>query len=255
MNKKIILLAGKGNSTHIIYHALKNEFDIVAIILEDPEKRSHFLKRRIKKFGLLKVIGQVVFHIAIATPLELASAKRIKEIIKEHQLNNKALPPDKVIRVKSVNDDKCLQILQRIDPEIVIVNGTRILSKSILQAIPAKFINMHAGITPKYRGVHGGYWALVNNDKSNCGVTIHLVDTGIDTGGVIYQQQIEITSQDNLITYPMLQLAAGLPLLQRAIADILQGTLTIVPGVGETRLWSHPTFGQYMYHRLFHKKR
>lgn len=255
MNKKIILLAGKGNSTHIIYHALKNEYDIVAIILEDPENRSHFLKRRIKKLGLLKVIGQVVFRLAIAMPLKLVSTKRIEEIIKKHQLNNSALPPGKVIRVKSVNDDKCLQILQRVDPEIVIVNGTRILSKSILQAIPAKFINMHAGITPKYRGVHGGYWALVNNDKANCGVTIHLVDTGIDTGGVIYRQQIEITSRDNFITYPLLQLAAGLPLLKRAVGDILQGRLTILPGVGETRLWSHPTFGQYLYHRLFHKKR
>ena len=255
MSKKIILLAGKGNSTHIIYHALKNEYDIVAIILEDPENRSDFLKRRIKKLGLLKVIGQLIFRLAIAMPLEIVSANRIKQILREHQLNNKALPPDKVIRVKSVNDDKCLQILQRIDPEIVIVNGTRILSKSILHSIPAKFINMHAGITPKYRGVHGGYWAIVNNDNVNCGVTIHLVDTGIDTGSVIYQQQIEITSRDNFSTYPLLQLAAGLPLLKKAIADILEGRLTIMPGVGETRLWSHPTIGQYLYHRLFHAKK
>lgn len=253
MNKKIILLAGKGNSTNIIYHALKNEYDIVAIILEQPENKTHFLKRRIKKLGLLKVIGQVLFQLAIAVSLERAAVKRIKEILREHRLNNEELPGDRVIHVKSVNDEKCLQILQRIDPAIVIVNGTRILSKSILQAIPAKFVNMHAGITPKYRGVHGGYWALVNNDKANCGVTIHLVDTGIDTGGVIYQQQIEITFQDNFITYPLLQLAAGLPLLKKAIEDSLQGKLIILPGVGETRLWSHPTFGQYLYHRLFNK--
>ena len=42
---------------------------------------------------------------------------------------------------------------------------------------------MHAGITPQYRGVHGGYWAVVNNDPEHCGVTIHFVDKGIDTGG------------------------------------------------------------------------
>jgi folate-dependent phosphoribosylglycinamide formyltransferase PurN len=253
MNKKIILLAGKGDSTNLIYHALKNEYDIVAIILEQPENKSHFLKRRIKKLGLLKVMGQVLFRFAIAVPLKLASAKRIKSILREHQLNNEELPGDKVIRVSSVNDNECLQILQRIDPAVVIVNGTRILSKSILGTIPVKFVNMHVGITPKYRGVHGGYWALVNTDKANCGVTIHLVDTGIDTGGIIYQQQIEISSKDNFVTYPLLQLAAGLPFLKTAIDDILQGKLTIMPGAGESRLWSHPTLGQYLYHRLLHR--
>ncbi len=114
---------------------------------------------------------------------------------------------------------------------------------------------MHVGITPKYRGVHGGYWALVNNDTSNCGVTIHLVDPGIDTGSVIYQQQIAVTGKDNFVTYPLLQLSAGLPLLMTAIDDILQGRLTVKQGTGESRLWSHPTFGQYVYNRLVHHKK
>src|SRR5438093_9923670 len=46
----------------------------------------------------------------------------------------------------------------------VVVNGTRIISEAVLTASDAVFINMHAGITPKYRGVHGGYWALYNGD-------------------------------------------------------------------------------------------
>jgi methionyl-tRNA formyltransferase len=41
-------------------------------------------------------------------------------------------------------------------------------------SINSKFVNIHVGITPKYRGVHGTYWALVNNDVENSGVTVHL---------------------------------------------------------------------------------
>jgi methionyl-tRNA formyltransferase len=44
---------------------------------------------------------------------------------------------------------------------------------------------VHAGITPRYRGTHGGYWVLLNNDPGHCGVTIHLVDPGIDTGSIV----------------------------------------------------------------------
>jgi folate-dependent phosphoribosylglycinamide formyltransferase PurN len=54
-------------------------------------------------------------------------------------------------------------------------------------SINSKFVNIHVGITPKYRGVHGTYWALVNNDVENSGVTVHFVDEGIDTGNIINQ--------------------------------------------------------------------
>ena len=47
----------------------------------------------------------------------------------------------------------------------MVVNGTRILSRRMLESIDAVFLNMHVGITPKYRGVHGGYWALANGDR------------------------------------------------------------------------------------------
>ena len=43
-------------------------------------------------------------------------------------------------------------------------------------------INMHAGITLRYRGVHGGYWALAEQHPEWVGTTVHLVDPGIDTG-------------------------------------------------------------------------
>ena len=253
MDKKIVLLAGKGASTNIIYHSLKNEFDIQAIILEDAESKTHFIKRRIKKLGPWKVLGQVLFQITIAPFLRSTSTKRKNEIINQHNLNAADLPQGKITPVKSVNDIEVIRILQKLDPALVIVNGTRIISKTILQAIPSKFINIHVGITPKYRGVHGGYWALINKDTMNCGVTIHVVDAGIDTGSVITQQQISITSKDNIFTYPFLQLAVAIPHLKSAIRDLLSGELSLKNGTGESRLWSHPTLWGYLYYRIVHR--
>ena len=104
--------------------------------------------------------------------------------------------------------------------------------------------------SPKYRGVHGAYWALVNNDPENCGVTIHRVDKGIDTGGVIDQKMIEITPKDSFVTYPLLQLAAGIPLMQKAIANFKNDTMGTIVVPGPSKLWFHPTMGQYLYNRI-----
>jgi methionyl-tRNA formyltransferase len=253
MNKRrLIMLAGKGASTNILYHSLKNEYEIEAIILEDPVPKKEFLKKRIKKLGVWKVSGQILFQ-AIAKYLNLTSGKRKKEILNFYGLEDKELPSEKVIKLSSVNDPECILLLKKINPELVIVNGTRIISEEILNSLPAKFINIHAGITPKYRNVHGAYWALVDKDLENCGVTVHLVDPGIDTGQIIYQKKISISSEDNFSTYPFIQLAEGIILLKQALTDIFSNKVVFEKNNLESKIWHHPTITQYLYYRLVHK--
>jgi len=253
--RKLIMLAGKGASTSILYNSLKNDFEIEAIILERPVPAKEFIKKRLKKLGLEKVAGQVLFQFSIAKFLHLMSSKRIKEILKEYGLHDEPIPEEKIIHVNSVNNNKCLSLLKKINPELVIVNGTRIISKEILNCIQAKFINIHAGITPKYRNVHGGYWAIVNNDPENCGVTVHMVDPGIDTGNIIYQQKIPVSSKDNFATYPFLQLAEGIILLKKALPDVFANRIQFQKNDLESKLWYHPTFWQYIYYRIVHNKK
>ncbi len=249
------MLAQKGASTTILYNSLKNDFDLAAIILEKPVQRLEFLKKRVKKLGFAKVAGQVLFQFSIAKILHLQSSKRKKEILKQYGLNDEPIPEEKIIHVNSVNDKASLSLIKQINPELVIVNGTRIISKDILNCIAAKFINIHAGITPKYRNVHGAYWAVVHNDEENCGVTVHLVDAGIDTGIIIYQQKIEVTSKDNFATYPYLQLAEGIILLKKALPAIFENKIEFQKNNLPGKLWYHPTFWQYIYYRIVHNKK
>jgi methionyl-tRNA formyltransferase len=249
------MLVGKGVSTNILFHSLKIDYDIEAVILEDAVPTKEFLRKRIKKLGFSKVAGQVLFQISIAKFLNVTSSKRKKEILKKYGLDDSKIPAKHVIKVNSVNDPKCISLLKKIDPEIVVVNGTRIISKNVLESIPVKFINIHAGITPKYRNVHGAYWALINNDFENCGVTVHEVDTGIDTGNIIYQKTIEVTTKDNFSTYPLLQLAEGIIYLKKALADIFSNNVTFKKNNLRGKIWHHPTIGQYLYHRIFHQKK
>jgi len=210
------------------------------------------VKRRIKRLGYIKVFGQLLFQLLYVPMLRKLSAKRIQDIKKSFSLDNTYIDKEKVVSVTSVNSDLCLQTLKQIQPDLIIVNGTGIISKKVLNSIDATFINTHAGITPKYRGVHGGYWALANSDKSNCGVTVHLVDAGIDTGGVLYQALINTTEQDNFTTYTYLQIGEGIKLIKKAIHSYLDGCLeTQKSKATESKLWYHPTLWYYLSKRLF----
>ncbi|MEO8822852.1 MAG: formyl transferase [Ginsengibacter sp.] len=253
--KKLVMLAGKGLSTNILYNSLKEEFEILSILLEDPVPIIQFIKKRIKKIGLGKVAGQIIFQLSIAKYLQWSSSRRKKEILKDFGLDDSPLPEQKIIHLKSINDSETILILQKLRPDLAIVNGTRIISEDVLNSIPVKFLNIHAGITPKYRNVHGAYWAIVNNDLGNCGVTVHLVDKGIDTGKIIYQRKIEINRKDNFATYPLLQLAEGIIYLKKAIRDIFDNKTIYLTNNLESKIWHHPTFWQYLYNRIVHNKK
>lgn len=250
MSGRVALLAGAGESTNIIYHGLLRSFDLAGVVIEAPVPRGEFLKKRIKRLGISKVAGQILFRGLVVPSLRWSSRRRIRQILEDAGLDRRAIPEAQVTRVASVNSRQAIEALRRLQPDVVVVNGTRIISADVLNAVPAKFINTHAGITPLYRGVHGAYWALVENDRPRCGVTVHLVDTGIDTGKILGQAVITPTADDNFVTYAYLQLAEGVSLLRRAVGDALAGNLAFQPPPeGKSRLWSHPTIFEYLAHR------
>lgn len=245
----IVLLGGDSDSTWIVANELERSIGLDAIIIEGDDSRLRLLRRRAAKLGVWKVAGQVAF-ILYSRLLEKSSRNRRAEVIAENLWS--LSPPERpsISRVPSVNSDQTLALLRKLAPEVIVVNGTRIISKKILEGVDACFINTHAGITPKYRGVHGAYWALANLDAENAGVTVHLVDPGIDTGGILHQAVIKPQPVDNFCTYPLLQLAAGIPILKLAVRDALDGKLQTIENDLPSRLHYHPTIWEYFKNRF-----
>jgi folate-dependent phosphoribosylglycinamide formyltransferase PurN len=241
----VVLLTSEGEAGRMAASYLAARFPAVAVIVEKPVSRWLLLRRRIARLGLARVGGQLAFMM-FQRLQQQASRRRIAEIIGAAKLDPHWPDGKEVIRVSSVNSPECLDHLRRLQPQVVLVVGTRIIAHRVLQAIDAHWINYHAGITPKYRGVHGGYWAKAEGDQGNFGVTVHLIDEGIDTGGVLYQARFLPKAQDNYSSYPWLQLAAALPLLERAACDAVTGTLRILNVDLPSRMWSHPTLWQYI---------
>lgn len=241
---QLVLLTCDGESGRIAAHYLADRFPSLTVIVEQPVSRALLLRRRVRRLGLFTVAGQLLFMI-LQRLQERMSQPRITEIKREFNLVDR-WPERSIVRVASVNEAETVAALRQIRPAAVLVMGTRLIDAAVLGSFDAPFINYHAGVTPKYRGVHGGYWALAQGDPDHCGVTVHLVDAGIDTGAVLYQQPVTPTGRDNFSTYPYLQLAAALPLLERAGRDGLAGALRPQSVNLASRLWSHPTIGSYL---------
>jgi hypothetical protein len=242
---QVVLLVIDSDLCRIAARNLASRFPDLKIVVEDHVSRGLLLRRRIARLGLVHVAGQLAF-MSLARMLQLASRRRIAEILDNADLEPHWPDGCELMQVPSVNAPQCVALLQRLKARVVLVVGTRIIARSVLSAIAAPLINYHDGITPKYRGIHGGYWAAAEGDLANFGVTAHLVDAGIDTGEVLYQARLAPKVGDNYVTFPYLQLTAALPLMAQAAQDAIDGALKPYKVDLPSRLWSHPTLWGYV---------
>ena len=248
MKPKIIILARDCDSTNVVYNYLKNYFHIDNVVFERPIPRKKQFLNRAKRLGYINAISQVIFFLGIAPIIKSFSQKRKAEIFKQYELDETAPPEDLIKRIRYANTEEGRLLLKQLNPDLIIVNGTRIISKKTLESVNATFINIHTGITPAFRGVHGGYWAVAKDKKNLFGTTVHYVDTGVDTGGIIEQVFVDPPKQDNFYTYPYLQYATVLPVLKQVIQSFTDGNKPATkPAVtNDSELWFHPTIFQWL---------
>lgn len=92
--------------------------------------------------------------------------------------------------------------LEKADPDLigadlaVVAAYGRILNKNELNTPKYGCINIHPSLLPKYRGPSPIQSAILNGDKIS-GITIIKMDEDIDHGPIIYQEQIELSNDDN----------------------------------------------------------
>ncbi|MCG1008440.1 hypothetical protein J4760_00085 [Salinicoccus sp. ID82-1] len=254
--ERIMMICTLGPSTSYVYNHVSRDFNIEDVIVVRKESRKVFLKKRIKRLGLWKVIGQIMFVLYSKIFLSKNVHSRIQMIQRQFNLNSDDIPEEKITHIDSINSEEMKRRIKEVDPDLIIINGTPIIKEDILSATEARFINIHVGITPKYRGVHGAYWALYNNDDDLVGVTTHFVDKGIDSGEVLDQKVVRVGQNDNFLTYSHLQLGHALRDYNKIIQSVLSNRYTIKePLTVESAIWSHPTLLSYLYGRVVKKVR
>lgn len=81
------------------------------------------------------------------------------------------------------------ELVEQLQPEFIVsFNYRHIIPEEVLQLMPGKVINLHTSYLPYNRGSSPNFFSFVEDTPK--GVTIHLMDKGLDTGDVLCQRQL-----------------------------------------------------------------
>jgi folate-dependent phosphoribosylglycinamide formyltransferase PurN len=235
----VLIVTAGGQNPNILINALHGSFADVVVLREKPESKAVFFSRRMRKLGLVTTIGQFATMIASKFGKRF-TGKRAAGILRDHGADDRDNPEVQMIATDSINTPAAIAQIRKLSPAVVLLVSCRMLKRETLAAMPCPVLNFHAGITPHYRGLMGGYWSRINDDEANFGATVHLVDPGVDTGDILYQARMRPSGGDTMHTYPLLQTAASVEIVTRAVEDALSGDLRPQPSLGPSRQWYHP---------------
>ncbi len=128
----------------------------------------------------------------------------------------------KEIEEGSINRDKIVEHIKQLNPALIIVLSTSLLQENFISAFPHKIINLHAGLSPYYRGSGTNIFPFYHNELEYVGMTVHYIDIGIDSGDIILQGRPVFEDSDTTHTIGSKNVILGTNLMIKVIDAYLK---------------------------------
>ena len=139
--------------------------------------------------------------------------------------------------------------------DVYVVFGSSYIKGELVDfLVKQKAINIHAGVSPYYRGTDCNFWALYDDNPHLVGTTIHLLSKGLDSGPMLYHAMSNLKS--NPFEYTMSTVKSAFHSIAERIKD--GSIFTIKPVVQdkkeEVRYSKKSEFNEEIVKKYFEKK-
>lgn len=133
--------------------------------------------------------------------------------------------------------------IERLNPDWIVSYGyTRLLAPAVLALCEGRVLNLHISLLPHNRGADPNFWSWF--DGTAKGVTLHLIDPGMDTGPVLAQREVNFD--------PLAEtLSSSYARLRSEIEDLFAQSWD---GIATGRLQPAPQAGRFPVHRAADKQ-
>lgn len=151
-----------------------------------------------------------------------------------------------LLSVARLRDPATLDAIAACEPDAICVACfTRRLPPALLALPRLGCLNAHPSLLPDNRGPDPLFWTFHAGARAS-GVTIHLMDAGLDTGPILAQESVDIEEGETEGALELRLASLAGTLMVNALADLATGALTPI-AQDETRAASHswPTAEEY----------
>ena len=220
--KRIVLLTGSDVQHRYVAKTLAERPGLVGIVATEQPRVSlpTRLRRAIRRFGFAGLISRGLLKLAMKLSGE--DSRRRAEL--NRVLGDPNFPDGvPIFKTIGVNSPETQKVLRELAPDILCVYGTYLVSDATLATAKQIALNLHTGISPRYRGADCEFWPLHNRELQFIGATVHACTPEVDGGGIYGTVRATLESQDRLGAVFGRCVVAGSALYKRVTDDFANG--------------------------------
>jgi methionyl-tRNA formyltransferase len=163
------------------------------------------------------VVGVVTQPDAPSGRGKVLTASPVKQMALQH-----ALP---VLQPESLKPAEAVDALRALNPDVIVVAAFgQILRQNVLDLPPHHCLNVHFSLLPRWRGASPVSAAIAAGDPIT-GVTIMLMDAGLDTGPMLSRREVQIMPEDTTSSLTDKLSTVGADLLAETLPGWLDGSI------------------------------
>jgi methionyl-tRNA formyltransferase len=203
---KITLFTSNNHRHNYLINLLSNVCDELWVV---QECRTLFPGKNESKHLKSEIIENYFNHVK-----EAENKIFKKEYVNKNSKNIKTLP----ILTGELNNLSLTYLENFLKSDIYVVFGSSYIKGDLVDfLVSQKAINIHAGVSPYYRGTDCNFWALYDNNPHLVGATIHMLSKGLDSGPMLYHAMSNIKT--NPFEYTMSTVKAAFHSIAERIKD------------------------------------
>lgn len=128
-----------------------------------------------------------------------------------------------VIGSTDVNSPETLQQIKAWQPDLILsIYLNQLIKTELINLPPQGTLNIHPALLPRHRGLFPYFWVIVAGETET-GTTIHWVDEKFDTGDLLLQEKIPVTSEDTITSLSYRCAVLGAEMLVKAVNMVAAG--------------------------------
>ncbi len=215
---KIVLWCGSEPNQQALAHKIHQEFPLAGIVIE---KRAASRKLTLKKI-FVKLTEKIFIP---------SLGHAWKNLMEEYRKSYKGFPSTKMITVENINSDEAFRFTEQLQPDLVLVSGTRLVKAKMLSLHPRiGILNLHTGLSPYIKGgPNCTNWCLATKQFHLIGNTVMWIDKGIDSGNILTSEFTPLTGEESLAQLHLKVMNHAHDLYVRAVKFLGEGKNQSVP--------------------------
>lgn len=197
---RLVVLTGSGPEHIYVTNVLRSRHELAGIVIADaPGAASPTaqVRRAFRRYTLQEFASRALRAAALAAVRD--GARRSGSLRRELGPASVSLEGGpSAIHVRGANSPDALAAVAALQPDVIAVYGTAIVRPPMLALARDLVLNMHTGVSPRYRGADCEFWPIHRKEPEYLGATVHECVAAVDGGRIFASVRATVLPGDDV---------------------------------------------------------